>query len=231
MNVRGITAAMILTAGAVPAIAVTGVVLPDEIRATFGTGKPFAAVSKSGRAYRFTFNPDGSALEIPNGQKKGTSGTWRVSDAGYCTQWSGGSEHCYTVEKSGSQFTVRDSAGKVVSTWTPDTFTTAPTVRTAPVAVKARFADGTYAGTTENAYYGLVQIQAVVQGGRLVGIKVLRYPSDRSTSVAINRSALPKLRDEVIKAQSANVDIVSGATLTSEAFIQSLSAAIHQARS
>jgi uncharacterized protein with FMN-binding domain len=85
--------------------------------------------------------------------------------------------------------------------------------------------DGTYSGPTVDAYYGLVQVQAIIQGGRVVDVKVLRYPSDRRTSVSINLHALPLLRDEVIQAQNANVDIISGATLTSEAFIRSLVAA------
>jgi uncharacterized protein with FMN-binding domain len=92
------------------------------------------------------------------------------------------------------------------------------------------FADGTFTGPVADAYYGQVQVQAVVQNGQIVSIKVLQYPSDRRTSVAINRQALPMLRDEVISAQSPNVDIISGATLTSEAFIQSLSAALRGAR-
>ena len=91
------------------------------------------------------------------------------------------------------------------------------------------FVDGTYTGPVVDAYYGLIQIQAIVQGGRLVGINVLQYPSDRRTSVCINRQALPMLRDEVISAQSANVDIISGATLTSGAFIQSLGGALKKA--
>ncbi|HZP20750.1 MAG TPA: FMN-binding protein [Bauldia sp.] len=98
-------------------------------------------------------------------------------------------------------------------------------------ASTAAYADGTYTGPVVDAYYGLVQIQAIVQGGQLVGIKVLQYPSDRRTSVFINRQALPMLRDEVVSAQSANVDIVSGATLTSEAFIRSLSGALRKAKS
>ena len=65
------------------------------------------------------------------------------------------------------------------------------------VAQNGRFADGIYTGPPADAYYGLIQIQAIVQGGRLVGIRVLRYPSDRWTSVRINRWALPILRDEV----------------------------------
>ena len=69
-----------------------------------------------------------------------------------------------------------------------------------------------------------------MQNGQLAGIKVLRYPSDRRTSVAINRQALPMLRDEVISAQTSEVDIISGATLTSEAFIRSLRGALGGAR-
>ncbi|QND60597.1 FMN-binding protein [Mesorhizobium huakuii] len=93
------------------------------------------------------------------------------------------------------------------------------------------FADGTYIGPVTDAYYGLIQIQASIQGGRLTALKVLKYPNDRRTSININRQALPMLRDEAISAQSANVDIVSGATLTSKAFIQSLGGALKKASS
>jgi uncharacterized protein with FMN-binding domain len=93
------------------------------------------------------------------------------------------------------------------------------------------FVDGTYIGPVTDAYYGLIQIQASVQGGRLTALKVLKYPSDRRTSVSINRQALPMLRDEAISAQSAHVDIISGATLTSRAFIQSLGGALKKASS
>ncbi len=89
--------------------------------------------------------------------------------------------------------------------------------------------DGTYRGPVVNAYYGLMQIEAVVRNGRLAIVHVLRYPNDRRTSIFINRQALPMLRDEVISAQSAHVDIVSGATLSSHAFIQSLGAALSKA--
>lgn len=93
------------------------------------------------------------------------------------------------------------------------------------------YADGVYTGPTADAYYGIIQIQALVQGGQLTALKVLKYPSDRRTSININRQALPMLRDEAISAQSANVDIISGATLTSRAFIQSLRGALKKASS
>ena len=50
------------------------------------------------------------------------------------------------------------------------------------VGSNARYADGAYTGPAADAYYGLVQVQAIVQGGRLIAIKVLQYPSDRRTS-------------------------------------------------
>ncbi len=99
----------------------------------------------------------------------------------------------------------------------------------APVR-RGAFTDGTYTGPVVNVFYGLMQIQAVVQDGRLASINVLRYPNDRRTSVRINSAALPMLRNEVVTAQSANVNIISGATLTSEGFIRSLDEALRQAK-
>ncbi|RWA63142.1 FMN-binding protein [Mesorhizobium sp.] len=106
--------------------------------------------------------------------------------------------------------------------------------RFAPVGMEVAshgYADGVYTGPPADAYYGIIQIQALVQGGQLTALKVLKYPSDRRTSININRQALPMLRDEAISAQSANVDIISGATLTSRAFIQSLRGALMKASS
>lgn len=111
----------------------------------------------------------------------------------------------------------------------PERATVTPAAMTTTTTTPA-YTDGTFTGPVVDAYYGPIQIQAIVKGGRLTAIKVLQYPSDRRTSVYINRQALPLLRDEVIAAQSAQVDVVSGATLTSEAFIRSLDAALRTAR-
>lgn len=91
---------------------------PDQIKALFGTGKPFTATSASGtKTYTFTFNPDGSALEVQKGAKKGVTGKWRVDDKGYCTTWNGGTEHCYTVDKGATSYEVRDAGGNLISNW------------------------------------------------------------------------------------------------------------------
>ena len=92
------------------------------------------------------------------------------------------------------------------------------------------FKDGTYTGSAADAFYGTIQVQTVIAGGKITDVQFLQYPSDRSRSVAINTFAMPSLKQEAISAQSANVDIVSGATDSSNAFIQSLSSALSQAK-
>jgi uncharacterized protein with FMN-binding domain len=75
-----------------------------------------------------------------------------------------------------------------------------------------------------------VQVQATIQGGKLTDVQFLEYPTDRRTSQEINNIAVPYLQQEALQAQSARVDIVSGATLTSEAFMMSLQNALDSAK-
>lgn len=82
--------------------------------------------------------------------------------------------------------------------------------------------DGTFVGGTYDAYYGLVQVQATVQGGSIVDVRAIKFPDHRRTSREINAQALPYLLQEVVSKQNSHVDIISGATLTSEAYIRSL---------
>ncbi|HUD20710.1 MAG TPA: FMN-binding protein [Candidatus Saccharimonadales bacterium] len=91
------------------------------------------------------------------------------------------------------------------------------------------YKNGTYTGSVADAFYGNVQVQVTIAGGKITDVKFLDYPQDRNTSRQINSQAMPYLTQEAIQAQSANVDIVSGATATSGAFQQSLSSALQQA--
>jgi len=95
----------------------------------------------------------------------------------------------------------------------------------------ATYKDGRYTGVAADAYYGYIQVLAVISGGKLTDVQFLQHPSDRSTSVEINSQAMPYLKQEALQAQSANVNIVSGATDSSQAFIQSLSSALNSAKS
>jgi uncharacterized protein with FMN-binding domain len=76
--------------------------------------------------------------------------------------------------------------------------------------------------------YGPVQVQIEVSAGRIVDVSTLALPGD-GHSRRINSFAVPRLREEVLAAQSAQIDTVSGATATSEAYAQSLQAALDAA--
>jgi uncharacterized protein with FMN-binding domain len=111
------------------------------------------------------------------------------------------------------------------------TATPRPAATTAPAAsTSGQYKDGTYTGSLANARYGMVQVQATIQSGKITDVQFLQYPSDRRTSQRINQAAAPRLTQEAIQAQSAKVSIVSGATLTSRAFMESLQAALTSAK-
>jgi uncharacterized protein with FMN-binding domain len=99
------------------------------------------------------------------------------------------------------------------------------------LAANGRYRDGSFTGPAYDTYYGPVQVQVTVQGGRVVAVDVPVYPADRRASQRINSRALPMLESEVISAQSARVNIISGATLTSDAYLRSVNAALGNAGS
>ncbi len=106
--------------------------------------------------------------------------------------------------------------------------TSAPAAAT--IVTAGQYKNGIYTGQEVDAFYGLVKVQATIQNGQIANVQFLEYPSDRRTSVRINSFAVPQLQQEAVQAQNANVDIVTGATLTSQAFQMSLQSALDQAK-
>lgn len=92
------------------------------------------------------------------------------------------------------------------------------------------YKDGSYTGSVADAYYGNIQVQAVISGGKITDVIFLQYPNDNRTSQRINSQADPMLTQEAIQVQSAQVDTVSGASASSQAFQQSLADALSQAK-
>ncbi len=92
------------------------------------------------------------------------------------------------------------------------------------------YKDGSYTGPAEDAFYGTIQVEAVVSGGALTDVTFLQYPDAPGHTTDVSNMALPQLKQEAIAAQSANVNIVSGATQDSQAFQQSLAAALAMAK-
>jgi uncharacterized protein with FMN-binding domain len=118
----------------------------------------------------------------------------------------------------------------------PPTTPSAPATSTTPTTPMAtqtsgQYKDGTYTGTVADAVYGKLQVIAVVQGGKITDVQFPVYPNDPGHTTDVSNQALPQLKSEAIAAQNANVDVVSGATQDSQAFVQSLQSALNQAKS
>lgn len=92
------------------------------------------------------------------------------------------------------------------------------------------YRDGQYTGQDLRTQFGDNQVKVIISGGRIVDVKALQLPYDRPRSAYISQVVGPLLHDEVLKAQSAQIDLISGATYTSDAYAQSLQSALDQAR-
>lgn len=90
-------------------------------------------------------------------------------------------------------------------------------------------AGGTYAGDVVQTRFGPVQVQITVSGGTISDVAALQLTNEDGRSVQISNYAAPLLRSEVLQAQSANVQTISGATITSSAYLTSLQAALDAA--
>lgn len=91
------------------------------------------------------------------------------------------------------------------------------------------YKDGTYTGASEDTPYGTVQVAVVVSGGKITDVNFLQMPSDLGHSQEVTAFSEPYLKQETLSGQSASIQFVSGATTTSEAYEQSLQAALDQA--
>ncbi|WP_208710568.1 FMN-binding protein [Sinomonas sp. R1AF57] len=90
-------------------------------------------------------------------------------------------------------------------------------------------AQATYAGKVVSTRFGTVQVQITVQNGKITDVTALKLTDAERKSQMISSQAAPILRSEVLRAQSADVQTVSGATVTSDAYLTSLQAALDAA--
>lgn len=93
----------------------------------------------------------------------------------------------------------------------------------------AAAAAGTFTGSAVNTRWGIVQVQITVASGKITASQAVQYPQNNGRDVQINAYAVPALNQEAVAAQSANIDAVSGATVTSDGYLQSLQSALNQA--
>ncbi len=112
---------------------------------------------------------------------------------------------------------------------TTSTFATpTPTPTPAPTP-QGKYKNGTYTGSVADAYYGNIQVQAIISNGKIANVTFLQYPNDNRTSLSINSQAMPYPTQQALQAQRAQVNTDSGASDSSAAFRQSLQVALNQA--
>jgi hypothetical protein len=108
----------------------------------------------------------------------------------------------------------------------------------APPAASASAGSGNQAGTAGSqtvlgdvaeTQHGQVQVRLVVSGGKITAAEAVKAPDGDANSRRIAADAIPKLNQAVMTAQSADIDAVSGASYTSQGYIQSLQNAIDKA--
>ena len=103
---------------------------------------------------------------------------------------------------------------------------TSPTPTATPTPAASGLRSGTFTGQTYSDQYGNLQVQVVISGGRITDVKVVQSPNDNPQSAYIASVAMPLLRQEVLQAQSAQINILSGATYDSQSYAPSVQSAL-----
>ncbi|MBZ3777070.1 FMN-binding protein [Lentilactobacillus otakiensis] len=118
-----------------------------------------------------------------------------------------------------------------LSTKRADESASSSTKKTAPAKSKTgQYLNGIYTGRSVSTEWGHVQVRATIQNGKLTYVSVLKSPNSEDYSRRLNKRVLPTYESEAVKAQSANITHVSGATVTYKGFKASLQNALNQAK-
>jgi uncharacterized protein with FMN-binding domain len=88
---------------------------------------------------------------------------------------------------------------------------------------------GTYRGSAVETRFGTVQVQATIANGRLTQVTAVQLPDNDPRSSSISQGAEPSLKQEVLAKQGAKIDVISGATYTSNGYMASLQSALDKA--
>ena len=156
------------------------------------------------------------------------SGTYVEDTGSAAASTSAGTTGTTGTGSSGSAAAGSAGAGTTGSTASGGTGTGSGTAAE-PTTGAAAKAGGTYAGSVVQTRFGAVQVQITVKSGSITEVEALQLTDDDRKSIQISNRAAPLLRAEVLAAQSADVQTIGGATVTSDAYLSSLQAAIDAA--
>ena len=90
-------------------------------------------------------------------------------------------------------------------------------------------ASGTVDGDAADTRFGPVQVRITVENGKLTSVTAVEYPTENPRDQEINSYAVPVLNQEAVQAGNAGIDVVSGATYTSDGYVRSLQSALDKA--
>jgi len=121
------------------------------------------------------------------------------------------------------------AAGTTSSGTTSGTTSATTSGGTTSGGTTATGSSGTYTGDAVQTRWGIVQVQVTVANGKITKSEAVQYPNQNPRDQEINAYAVPQLNSEVVAQQSASIDSVSGATVTSNGYTTSLQSALDQA--
>jgi uncharacterized protein with FMN-binding domain len=130
-----------------------------------------------------------------------------------------------SASPSGSDSTSTTSTVAPSSASTPSSSASASTGSGSSSSVKS----GTVTGAAKTTRFGTTQVKVTIANGRITEVATVQLNQNDPRSVQISESAAPVLRSEVLSKQTAKVDVVSGATYTSDAYEASLQSALDTA--
>jgi uncharacterized protein with FMN-binding domain len=129
-----------------------------------------------------------------------------------------------------SYHTSTNSSAAVATTGTTSSGTTSSgTTSGGTTTSGGSSSSGTYTGDAVQTRWGIVQVQITVANGRITKSEAVQYPNQNPRDQEINAYAVPQLNSEVVAQQSASIDSVSGATVTTNGYLTSLQSALDQA--
>ena len=202
---RASTAAAVIGIGAVAAVADAALLFGPSLSAA-------GSVGEAGAAEPLGATVDGGGAAI--------SGS---SDAGSAAGDTAAGDSAAGDSAAG------DSAATAGSSAADDAQTGSSSADAGATASDGAYKDGTYTGEVVTTGKGDVQVSVTVEGGRVTSVAAVKYPNDNPRSQSLSKTAIPQLSSEAVEAQSADIQMVSGATETSTGFIGSLQDALNQA--
>ena len=121
------------------------------------------------------------------------------------------------------------TSGTTTSGSTTSSSATSTPSTSAASAAKSSTYTGAVTGTAADTRWGPVQVKVTLANGKITAVDVVEEPDSNNRDQEINAEAVPQLVQETLQAQNAKIDMVSGATYTSEGYVQSLQSALDQA--